>query len=304
MFEQGVAPTRVVTVAGQHQIGFSVASPLVCGWDRGVGFDRARWQRFRRAVRSTWGGGARWSDLQAFGPVLDREWTRSLRAELCWLAALVGAVRYTDVLTERFRTLPAQDTEATAALLTRLAAQGDTARTAMLAALRDHRYDTLVRPARDRRRTPGTHRPRPCRSTTSSPTSPASSGEGHRAWSTHWPSRRPTPSCTASASWPSGGAGATTPGIDKPTARLAAALADLQTVLGDHHDAIVAETWLRDDATARPDTALAAGELIAAQRAENIRLRAAWPTTWRTAKARRHHWRPRSAGPGQRAPAG
>jgi CHAD domain-containing protein len=75
----------------------------------------------------------------------------------------------------------------------------------------------------------------------------------------------------------------TIPVIGRRAARFAAALADLQTVLGDHHDAIVAEGWLRAAAIAVPDSAVAAGELIALQRAENARLRQAWPAVWRSA---------------------
>jgi len=52
--------------------------------------------RFRVATRRY--------DLQTFAAVLDREWTRALRAELRWLAGLVGAVRDIDVITERLRT--------------------------------------------------------------------------------------------------------------------------------------------------------------------------------------------------------
>jgi CHAD domain-containing protein len=66
----------------------------------------------------------------------------------------------------------------------------------------------------------------------------------------------------------------------KKASAFAGALAGLQTVLGDHQDAVVAEAWLRT-ATAGPDgVSLAAGELIAMQRAEAAASRKRWPKAW------------------------
>jgi hypothetical protein len=44
------------------------------------------------------------------------------------------------------------------------------------------------------------------------------------------------------------------------------AVAEVQTVLGEHHDAAVAEAWLRAAAKAVPSTRLVAGELIEMER--------------------------------------
>jgi CHAD domain-containing protein len=65
----------------------------------------------------------------------------------------------------------------------------------------------------------------------------------------------------------------------------AAALADLQGVLGDQHDAVVAQAWLRaivGEGTSRRQ-AFAAGLLVAAQEKEAEMLRAAWPDAWSAA---------------------
>ncbi|HEX9343841.1 MAG TPA: CHAD domain-containing protein, partial [Actinomycetota bacterium] len=43
------------------------------------------------------------STLRTFRSVLDREWSGALRAELAWIADLLGAVRDADVLLERLR---------------------------------------------------------------------------------------------------------------------------------------------------------------------------------------------------------
>ena len=60
-----------------------------------------------------------------------------------------------------------------------------------------------------------------------------------------------------------------------------------QDVLGEHQDAVVAEERLRALAHEAPaDQALAAGLLIARERAEGAAARAAWPKAWRAARAR------------------
>lgn len=52
------------------------------------------------------------------------------------------------------------------------------------------------------------------------------------------------------------------------------AVSRLQTTLGEHQDTVVAERWLREAADATPVSRLAAGELVAHQRAARSRLRA------------------------------
>jgi CHAD domain-containing protein len=79
---------------------------------------------------------------------------------------------------------------------------------------------------------------------------------------------------------------AVAPAAGRPAARLAAAIADLQTVLGDHQDTIVAEAWLRNAAATTPEGAVAAGELILLQRWQRARLRARLPAAWKAASAK------------------
>ncbi len=81
---------------------------------------------------------------------------------------------------------------------------------------------------------------------------------------------------------------AVAPAMGKPAAKLAAKVAELQTVLGDLHDAVVAEAWLRDAVAAAPAAqALAAGELIAMQRADAEASRRAWGPAWERASHKR-----------------
>jgi CHAD domain-containing protein len=59
------------------------------------------------------------------------------------------------------------------------------------------------------------------------------------------------------------------------------AIAALQGLLGDHHDAVVAQSWLRALVVeANVAQALVLGELLAAQRAEVRRCRHTWRDDW------------------------
>ena len=77
---------------------------------------------------------------------------------------------------------------------------------------------------------------------------------------------------------------AASPVIGKPARKLAAACAEVQGVLGDMQDAVVAEAWLRHEATSMsPGHALTAGELVALQRQDKAACRAAWSEAWKAA---------------------
>jgi CHAD domain-containing protein len=85
---------------------------------------------------------------------------------------------------------------------------------------------------------------------------------------------------------------AVAPAVGNPAVALARAAADLQGVLGDFHDAIVAEEWLRASTQGTSTAqALAAGQLIARERDDAARCRAAWSHTWkRLNRKKRRAW--------------
>ena len=69
---------------------------------------------------------------------------------------------------------------------------------------------------------------------------------------------------------------------------MGSALGGLQTVLGNHQDAIVAERWLRRSvAPADPGVQEAAEALIAIQRDEAEECRRRWRPAWERASAKR-----------------
>ncbi|MFY9613991.1 MAG: CHAD domain-containing protein, partial [Candidatus Dormiibacterota bacterium] len=79
-----------------------------------------------------------------------------------------------------------------------------------------------------------------------------------------------------------------TPVRGKQARRLARAMDNVQAVLGQLHDAVVAEAWLRRaGSTGGPLRALVAGELVERERRRQSAYRQAWPSAWRRAARRR-----------------
>lgn len=237
------------------------------------------------------------SDLRAFAPLLQPAPLLELRDELRWLGSAVGAVRDSDVLAERLRTqaqsLPEPDAPGVHLLLSLLTNQADTARTAMLSALRSPRYiallDALVKTANEPpirpERAEQTNRPaaraatkfvrRPWRRLTDAVAALSDDSPDAALHSVRILAKR----CRYATE-------AVAPVADRQAARFAAALADVQTVLGDHQDTVIAEAWLRDAAITAPKGAVAAGELIFLQQCQRATLRAQWPAIWKTACAK------------------
>ncbi len=234
------------------------------------------------------------SDLRTFASLFEPDWVAGLRAELAWVGGEIGSVRDTDVLIDRLRsqamTLPESDAAAIALLLERLGDQRDRQWTAALDTLRSPRYDALIDALVDTACRPPFH-----------DNNATGAARKHvvplvrRQW------RRLVSGVNALGDDPPDdalhhvrilakrcryAAEATTPSVGKQAARFAAAVADLQTVLGDHQDTVVADAWLRAAAAAAPDIGVAAGELIAIQRAERARLRESWPEAWKAASAK------------------
>ena len=233
------------------------------------------------------------SDLRTFAALLEEEWVSSLRDELQWLAGALGAVRDADVLNERLRrqagTLPEPDTGALAPIFRRLATHRDQARAELLAALDSPRYVALLQRLVD-----GAAQPR-CRKAADALAAEVVPGLVAGPWRTlrkgveALPANPPDPALhqiRILAKRTRYAAEAAAPLVGKKAAAFATAVADLQEVLGDHQDAVVAEAWLRQAADgADADVCLAAGELIAVQMAEAAESRRRWRKAWKRVSA-------------------
>ncbi|MGH7686738.1 MAG: CHAD domain-containing protein, partial [Candidatus Dormibacteria bacterium] len=237
------------------------------------------------------------SDLRTFLPLLDEEWVTRLREELSALADLLGAVRDTDVLLQRLRralkTLPGPEALAGGALLRELEVGREAARGRLLDAMRGEGYrhllDDLVAAA-------------------SQPhTAPEASGDAAALLPPlargPWRKLRkrveqlpPHPTdmelheIRILAKRARYAAEAVTSVSRPAVASFADAVAGLQGVLGDHHDAVVAEEWLREHASAVEDR-FALGELVGLERAAAESGRRAWGGAWvAVRRARPRQW--------------
>ena len=240
------------------------------------------------------------SHLRTFRTLLDPEWAEQLRAELGWLGAELGAVRDADVLLERLEAriaaLDPEDRTAAAPLLDRLLRQQAAAREVLLDGLRSPRYLELLDRLVD-----AAHRPRVVMRIGASDEDTLRSLV-RRPWRQlrdavdELPDPAPDPALHAIRIRAKRARYATevvAPAFGRPARDFAKALTNVQDVLGEHQDAVVAGAWLRANALALTDprAAYAAGELGAAERAAADASRAAWPDAWRAvARKRLRSW--------------
>lgn len=230
--------------------------------------------------------------LRAYAVGLDDDWAAGLRAELGWLGSAAGSVRDLDVLHARLRPLAAElgeaDAEGAGMLLDRLERQRDRARRVLLADLRSTRYDALLAGLADAVGAPRLAEDAAGRRSARSIVRSAARGEirhldqavaktGPETTVGQW--HRVRIRAKRARYCLEGGSGILGPAA----AEHARALAALQDVLGDHHDTVVAEEWLRAAAEVRPRCGLAAGQLIAREQAERGRLLELVPQAWAAA---------------------
>ena len=234
------------------------------------------------------------SALRTFRDVLDPEWGGSLRGRLKQVAGGLGAVRDTEVLRDRLRSggrsLPEGDRKGLEELLTRLESTRDEARERLLAAIREPSYvallDELVEAARE---------PRVLEEAAGAPAASELASALERPWKhlEHAVEGAGEDASDASlhavrirAKRARYAAEAVSPVFGKRAEAFADAAADLQDVLGDHQDSVVARAWLRAAAQDGAD-AFVAGELAAIEAQAAAEARAAWPKAWKALSRKR-----------------
>lgn len=235
------------------------------------------------------------SDLRTFAPLVSAAWARGLRAELGWLADALGRVRDGDVMLERMRTratsLPAASAHGATRVLAALERERNVAFDELQEAIRSERYlsllELLVAAAREpalvgdaglpaKEVLPGLLR-QPWKKLARAVKAigdPPTDEELHAV-------RIRTKRCRYAAE-------AVAPVLGKRARAFASHAAELQEVLGDLNDAVVAESWLRDWTTrARSREAVfAAGELAGLERASGDVHRAHWWKAWKQLASR------------------
>jgi CHAD domain-containing protein len=236
------------------------------------------------------------STLRTFSDMLEAAWTERLRAELKWLAGLLGAVRDADVLLaglqHQLTTLPLPDAEPGRRLLGALAKERDAARKDLLAAMGGPRYAALLDDLVAAAQAPPVLLSAARRAAEVLPSLVAKPLKRLRRMVRDLPDE---PSATdlhqvrIRAKRARYAIEAVEPVFGAQSSKLADALADLQDVLGEQHDGVVAEDWLRQAVNAAPDiaTALVAGELATLERLAAASARERWPAAWRAASRKR-----------------
>ena len=229
------------------------------------------------------------SDLRAFRPMLDAAWCDHLREELAWLGQALGSVRDGDVLLTGLRNLagrlPVETTDSVVRLLERLADSLSVKRAELLVVLRSKRYlellDQLANvavelPLSERARTTDVESlPRLMRKpwrrlvrSVKALSAPPTDDELHAV-------RIRAKRCRYLAE-------ALIPVAGKEARKFAAACRELQDVLGEHQDTVVARQWLRSviPEVSAPE-AFAAGQLHVLEQEATAAPRQAWPRAWR-----------------------
>ena len=240
------------------------------------------------------------SDLKTFRPALDPIWVRRARDELRWLGSALGSVRDVDVLMSGLSSEDgASPTDAAGhrELLGHLSEQRLSACQQLAEVMDDTRYLLLL----DRLHAAG-QRP-PFRATQGSghpkkkgPVAESSARAAlprlvRRSWrSLHKQVRRAGDRPTngelhrirIEAKQLRYASEAAVPVLGERARRTAIAAEKLQTVLGEHHDAVTAEEWLWSEAlVGSPWASFTAGRLTGEERRRQRRLRRRWPAVWR-----------------------
>jgi CHAD domain-containing protein len=236
------------------------------------------------------------SDLRTFRKVVDPAWDESLRTELKWLAGLLGEVRDDDVLLGRLEArveaLSPDDRAAGEHALDALRAERNDARDQLLAGLRSARYVELIErllaaaravpaadDAVDLELDLGDLAVKPWKKLRDAADALHDDSPDTDLHETRILAKRARYAAEAVA-----------PAVGKGAKRFASRVADLQDVLGEHQDAVVAGQWLREHVPSGPDaarTAFVAGLLAAQEDAAAQASRGEWQSVWKRARRRR-----------------
>ena len=236
------------------------------------------------------------SDLRTFSDLLDPDWTQSLRHDLKSIGHDLGAVRDTEVLLDRLRAhaerLPARDQAAARKIIQRLLQRWDAARGDLRVALGSTRYrellDRLVDAAREPAFVPGAADDRAADVLPPLVTKPWEELNAAVEELPDDPSDDALHQVRIRAKRCRYAAEAVAPAVGKRAHSFAKAIADLQDVLGEHQDAVVAEQWLREVGAASTGAEVfVAGQLASLERVEVERTRGVWGDAWKAASKKK-----------------
>ena len=235
------------------------------------------------------------SDLVTLREFVDPTWSTHLRAELRWLGAELGGVRDVDVLQSRLTLhaalLPDSEANAARAAIRRLDRDATAARSDLLIALRTPRYAQLHRRLHEAALSPRFDAAAHARATKALPDAVRPIWRRLRRAMNDLgtvPSDAALHEARIRAKRCRYAAELAQPVIGKPARELAGAVTKVQDVLGEHQDAVIADSWLAKTAPGcNPAEAYALGMLAEIERSQSVRARAALANAWDTARDRR-----------------
>lgn len=227
------------------------------------------------------------SDLRSFAAVLESDWSERLRNELEWAGDALGAVRDPEVLADRVAADAQRLDDPGAALTIAMALRTEiaTARSALADVMSGHRYIALLDALVLAARSPLFAVP------TAGPAADFLAPAVDRAWRRLRAAVReaeldPTDAALhrvrIRAKQARYAAESVAPLLGKPSARFARRATQLQDTLGQHQDAVVAWTWLRDVAMRNGGgDAFVAGQLAGIELEARKRAGNEWPAAWK-----------------------
>jgi CHAD domain-containing protein len=234
------------------------------------------------------------SDLRTFRSLVVPQWGEALREELRWFGGVLGEVRDADVLIAGLLTrvgrLPDDDRIAGDGVVEELRGRLLRSREHLLDQMRSERYLRLLESLVDASYSPALlpEAERPAREVLP--------GLVARPWSRlrrdarrlrrHGAHDEELHALRIRAKRTRYAAEAGAPVLGRRAARFARAVADLQDVLGEHHDAVVAAAWLRDHAGQGVPAmqAFAAGQLWGIENDAAAQARSRWARAWKQAR--------------------
>jgi CHAD domain-containing protein len=234
------------------------------------------------------------SDLRTFRDALDPAWGGGLRDELRWLGRELGAVRDAEVLRERLggraEALDADDRRAAEALLHRLDERQSAAREELVSSMREPRYvkllDALVEGASEPAVLPEVAGAKASEALRPALEAPWKHLEAAMETAGQDPTDANLHAARIRAKRIRYAAEAVSPVFGKRARAFAEAAVELQDVLGEHQDAVVAGAWLREAARSGSD-AFVAGELAAIEAQAATASREAVPAAWKALSRKR-----------------
>ena len=236
------------------------------------------------------------SDLRTFRRAIDVHWSEPLRDELKWLGERLGEVRDADVLLSRLEVsldaLPHADADGAEQLLDTLRHERAHVRDALLVEMGSPRYlallDRLVEASHGVPSAPDRYDVddmelealvrRPWKRLRDAVNALDDDPPDEELHEVRIRAKRARYAAEAVA-----------PAVGRDAKRFAKRITEVQDILGEHQDAVVAEHWLRAQlgSTSSGPMLFVAGELAAVERAAGRTARNRFPQVWRRAK-RRH----------------